>query len=318
MAVEVTEKWSGTVLTRTTDGWTARRAFQVSGTSSQLEAQNAIPVTVGSSHPDNAFLRCNSVEADDNQVLRTVTCEYSTAPFAIFDPDPLNQPTQWRWQPGTETSPIDRDIYGNTIRNSAGVTFDPPVNRFTGTLHLQAVRNEPFYDVQKALLYQNKLNSDTFSITGAGIVQPGQVLCLSIDCASSISSDAPFVTVVYNFELRGPDFDGEDSDAGFKARILDQGDKCWYKPGEVLAGLPTMGNIVNVRGELVGSVPLDGTGKPINTNLKVGEDDKLSPETSARPLPSEAQVVTVGSGDTRSVYLYYTIYRSIAFSGLNL
>ncbi len=153
-------------------------------------------------------------------------------PLVAFDLG-LNQPIRWKWENGQQTVPIDRDIAGNPIVNSAGTPY-PPQSRLEGTLRLRVTRNEPYYDVQKALLPKDRFNSDQITIPGAGTLQPGQMFCTGIDCVNETDINSLYATLAYNFELVAPEYDAEgnilDANFGPKIKLLDQGDKGWYAP----------------------------------------------------------------------------------------
>jgi hypothetical protein len=218
---------------------------------------------------------------------------------------PLEVQPRIRWEIGSTSEPIDRDIDGNPIVNSAGDPFQSTPSRDYTTIFLTYSRNEPFFSVQTALTYGNKVNSERIYIAGAGWVEEGQMRCLSIQPTSDYEAGATFVNVSYKFELRAD---------GFKTRILDQGLRAWFtNPATSAAALE---HIVTAKKQPISQpVRLDGTGRPLDTTLKVGDGVNVY-STVARTTPAGAELETATGGD--AVFLKYSIYDSANFLDLNL
>lgn len=217
--------------------------------------------------------------------------------------DPLDESPTLHWQIGSTSEPIDSDIQGNPLINSVGDLFEGLTDEFT-TLYLTYKRNESVYDIQKALYYGNKTNSDQFSITttnGQLLVNVGQALCRSIT-AEEYATDAPHVPVSYNFEFR------ED---GFDRRFLDQGLNGLYND----SGTTRIERFSNGKGKLVVKpVQLNG-GLPIkqgDVSFKIGETNQTP---IAGKLPTGAEAVR-GTGN--SIFLKFRRKKYVAFSGLNI
>lgn len=320
MAAVVTEAWTGSQLTLAFQlaQWQALRIFQVSGATSKTDAINALQsssfaVQVGSAHPDNNLLICNQIACDDSLVLRKVTATYTVTANANINP--LFAKPRLRWKTGVRMERSDYDYYGNAKLNSAGVPFDPPSQRPRGMQFLTVVRTEPFFDVQRSVSLQNTTNSAAITIPGAGVIQPGQMFCHSMECPQDIYQGIPYCDINYNFELRGGNLVGTSSEYdGFFDSQLDQGDSGWYSGTSSDRGI-----ICNSTGVETGNVLLDGTGKPLDSSLKIlskRDGSVASPIANPTALPTNVSVVTMPV--TGAKRLLYRDFGTYDFNALNL
>ncbi len=320
MVIRVCEYWSKSQLTRASldGGWSATRVFGVVGSSSQTQAMdacgNSLPggvngASIGSQHPQNARLICTSLSSDDGVGLRMVTATYAIPETGIFDPDPLKARTRWRWKPGNESRPRDTDKYGNPKVNSARTAFRVnPVK--VATLHVQAIRNEPFYDVVKAIAIQNTTSSLSWNIPLAGETEPGQVFCECMECLTDVYEEQPFATVAYNFEIqRGRKIEGTDEYDAFFDAYLDVGSQGWASSSsnDVVSG-----RIVTAKGDDADEVLLDGLGRPVDSSLRILLDPKTNqvavPETCPTDIPDNVLVVALENGSKQILFRDYDVY----------
>lgn len=308
MTLEATERWSDRRLTLAGVNSTAERAWDVIGATTEIEATTASGIPeINDSHPQYSLLKVRDlpVEVAGFNFYR-VRASYGVPPGGSWsaDDNPLATPPDIMWEQGLATEPVDRDIDNNPILTSIGVAPDQlPQSEFV-TLHLTITRNESAYDVQQAMAYANRVNSNAFSIVGAGTVQPGQVLCKTIRPASSYKQNAPYIPIAYTFELRGDTAGGEN--VGFRAKILDQGIRVNTDDGPV--------EVFDAKGERITSpILLDGTGKSLNTTYKAGSAGAAQ---TARATPTGALLVSAPAAS--AYFLYYKIKKSIDFSGLAL
>jgi hypothetical protein len=266
-----------------------------------INALTAMGVAKGATHPESARLICDTIDGEGGPNTYAITADYLIPDTGQFDPDPLKAKTRWRWQPASDSLLIDRDFYNNPIGNSAGVPFDQPSQSFEGSLGLVAIRNEPFYDVAKAMTVMNTTNSKPFTVSNgqgplgggggvAGTVGIGQAFCVLVDSQTDIYNGVPYATVSYNFRFkRGRKIDGlvnglEEYDSFWDVK-LDQGDSGWFYNSHTSKA--TRGLICNERGLLVGTVKLNGNGQPLDPTLKIlASVDPTAP--LATPLPGPA------------------------------
>ena len=309
MSILVTESWSATSSGKTATGWNAKRVFQVSGVTSAQDAEAEIRVIapVNSTHPSNGLLLCAGYQTtgEGPQCWKT-TVTYAWTPSGAFDDpaSPLNDPVRFKWKFGSVTLQVDRDYQNNAIVNSAGDPFDSPVTQHFGTLFLTVRRNEPFFNVQTALSYQNYTNSAPFNPFGAGIVAPGQSRCVSVECDDELTTRQLFATVLYTFEFRAD---------GFTARIVDQGMRALFVPN---GGSGTTAGAVydNAGNRLTHPVLLDGKGKPLDSNVYVGIPGGAGVDGTT---PTGATVEAI-AGPPTCTFLHYTTYKQADFNQLGL
>jgi hypothetical protein len=218
--------------------------------------------------------------------------------------DPFNKAPVVHWQIGNTNEPVDSDVDGNPILNSVGDVVEGLTEEFP-TLHVAHTRPVGSYDIQKALAYGNKTNSDSFSIKGPNgpmSVNQGQALCRSIT-AEPYALDAEYVMETTLLEFR------ED---GFKRRLLDQGYHGLYDD----SGTTRIDRFSNGKGELWAlPVRLNG-GKPIkqgSVDFKVGAANK-TPIAGTTPKGAEPDPKSTAEAK----FFLWKRKKSIAFSGLNL
>ena len=324
MAVEVSERWSDEKLHKDFNStqWTAIRTFDVAGvTDAQAAAlasgspYGSIP-RIGEQHPRTSSMAVRSIDPERTGFsLFKVTANYGVGTFDNQE-DPLLKKPHIKWGIGSESLPVDHDADGNPLLNSALDAFDPPLSTEFTTIFLSITRNEPYFDVQKALTYSNRININPFNIKGAGIVAPGQILCRSIQPAGEYIEGTRFVPIVYDFELRsGLKLDSDGLWDGFKYRILDQGLRALYDlkkgPGRIYdpdqkdhsKGAPT---------PVTSDVRLDGYGGTYSDDYTVTADLLSSVSASAPPTGAIVEL------SDKAVFLKYKRIKTIDFSGLRL
>lgn len=327
MPVEVSERWHDETLHKDADSqqWTAVRAFDVVGVlSTELAGQASGPPyggvpRIGERHPRTPSLAARKVDpVRAGFGLYKVTVNYSIGTFS-GEEDPLKQPPKLKWDIGSESLPVDHDPDGNPILNSALDAFDPPQSREFTTIFLTVTRNEPYFDLTKALNFSNRVNSSAFNIKGAGIVAPGQILCRSIKPNSEYIEGVRFVPICYEFELRpGKMADSDGMWDGFKYRLLDQGVRAFYddkNKGRIYdadqrLAFPQVATTSDIR--------LDGMGGIYKVALFSGPFVLSNGSASAsvsQPGPPKGAIIETTDN---AVFLKYKKFLTIDFSGLNL
>lgn len=222
--------------------------------------------------------------------------------------DPLDQPPIIHWQIGISSEAVDADPDGNPLVNTVGDLFENQTEEFL-SLFLDYTRNESTFDIQKALAFSNKTNSDTLTIRGPNgdmRVDPGQGLCRFIN-AEPYAINAPFVPVKYSFEFR------ED---GFIRRLVDQGlNGIWSDSGTNRIG--QFCNAATPAQIITTPVRLDGSGKP----LKFGDVEIKVIDKSGNPQAPVAGKAPAGATiekKTGATFLNWKRKKTIAFAGLGL
>jgi len=271
MAIEVTRRWSSRGYGLVNGKWQAERFYDVVGTTAEDAALSAVASAVGdynSSHPYRPELLCNSITIAESvgPAHFVVRMGYEVPELGQFPSpdDPLSRPYRYYWQKIVKNIPQERQISesaalnGYAIAVSTGSPVDPKATAEIYTRMLIIRRYEPLYDLSLAQAYENTVNN------AAGVIGPievgiGQMLCHSIEPTGECTAGAPYLEIEYQFEI-------DTSQAHpFQTYIIDQGRDGWYDDG----GTSKRGRF-GIGGEAcVDDVLLDGTGKPLDSSVKV-------------------------------------------------
>jgi hypothetical protein len=332
MSFYCTELWSARALTW---GRSATRAALVVNTTTATAAiQDAIATLsagVGASHPQDGRLYVADqgaigVSNEGGPTTWRVTFNYTRkdgGAGAAGGDELLAKRTRWRWTPGTAGETTDNDLHGNVIANSAGSPFQPKAMREYPTLQLEAYRYVSRFDLPLALRFMGKNNSNGFTIAQFGRVEPGQVRCLFIgptqDFIEVRDGEQPPVEICHRFEIRNAAVSGEFNDPGFKLRVLDKSRGGWalvdgkLTPGEFSTKTPT-GGYVEVGEEIL----LDGTGKPIDPEIRIGTKAATvkTPVSGPTTFYGEDKKIGTDKGPKGATYRIFEVFESIDFSPL--
>jgi len=284
------------------------RGWDVVGTSDGAEAVLASGVArVGQGHPSNTLMTCKSVgvASVEGPTFFVVRATYDMGEYVEFPEDPLNAPLDISWRPIRTPDAIDRDVDGNAITNSARDPYPPGViSRDYVHLGLVIVRNEPFFNIVKTLIFQNKVNNNP-GYLGPIPIAAGECKCITIAPATSYKATARFIPIAYEFEFLG--LAEEYPDNPFQIRIIDQGMRGWSDSS-------TVDELRNDSDEQVTTdVRLNGYGKPLDSVYTVGSALAMPVE-----IGSPAGATVESAPGNRAVFLRYTRYRSANFSLLGL
>lgn len=326
MPALVTLKWSdgGYGTTR------AEAVYQVSGVTTLYDALTApgIPAT-NSSHPQNSKLKAEPPFVRQGFNLFDVQVVWSIPDGGGDHPNPGDNPTaepvQIEWSTGINSEEVGYSIKGDAIVNSAGDPFDPGPTRQVITWYLTISRNEDFYDQAKAFSFQNKINSNEWTVTqpnGKTITfHPGSVMVTSILPTGRYSVNATFVNVAYRFELREyPTWRQNNksvAESPFQLWIRDEGARAWYENAAPPASDLQIGAFVDGNGDpLSRPIRLDGKGKPV-VSIKV-TPSKKDPISRGAPIGQVTVSSPPGGDGTKTYTLIYPNYEGADFSQLGL
>ena len=323
MSVEVSERWSDEKLHKDFNStqWTGVRAFDVAGATSADAAAiangspyGAIP-RIGQQHPRSSSMAVRNVDPERTGFnLYKVTVNYAVGTFDGQE-DPLLQKPKLKWNIGSESSQVDHDADGNPIFNSAFDAFDPPPSAEFTTIFLTITRNEPYFDVTKAITYSNRINSAAFTIKGAGVVDAGQILCRSIQPTQEYIEGARFVPVAYDFELRsGGNKDTDGLWDGFKHRILDQGLRAYYDPTHKTRIYDPGQNTSAGKTPISSDVRLNGSGAVYEPDYFLYANGSVQPGVSIAKSPTGSCIERTDS----AAFMKYKRAKTIDFAGLSL
>lgn len=295
-----TERWSDR---RYQKNKSAAKAFDVIEASNEDEAVNAdgIPQK-GNSHPLDSNLKAEEPEASRegfNYYVVRVTYTRTAGDDGESTPNPLTERPKIQWDFGNSSEPIDRDIDGNAITNSAGDAFDPPNTADFGTYTVTISRNLLTFDPIEAVYYQNSCNKGTQSLLGICSIDEGQGRILYIKPTHEYTTVAQYVNVATVIEVRKD---------GHQIRALDQGQRGNYNDGN--SGI-AIGEIYDADGVQVSSpILLDGYGAPLNTTYKVAKTNT----GATGPIPTGATLEKLNL----AVFLKYKRYGLLPWGPLNL
>lgn len=131
--------------------------------------------TLGSAHPSHVYASCRSLRAEqydpNSKYAWRVTAEYSTPSGATesTSENPLDDIPQVAWTFDAYSAPIDKDMNGNAVRNSAGDRLDPMPEREFHVAKLSVLRNEPTYNPVVAYDLIDSINASTVTLAGYSV-----------------------------------------------------------------------------------------------------------------------------------------------------
>jgi hypothetical protein len=292
MAILVTENWQQ-ARKSLREPWTAYREYTVTGADSEDAALTATGIPQRN-HALSAGsrLRCEGPDIRERSTGRYVVgCNFVIPPTGAFQvtppdaTDPLLDPLVYTCEEMELSEAVDRDLDGRPYLYSNGQPLGGGVQTIS-LLVYQFRKNYPFWNPQWHRDYANSTNSDPVSL--GGIWYPQQHLYVrSVKPVGEIRADATYVPVVWTIvEVPG----GVLGSWPWQARFMDQGESGWWADGET----KRLAKFSNGKGELLGEVVrLDGTGKPRDSSVKVGETNAtpVSPAT----VPSYYQLETANN-----------------------
>jgi hypothetical protein len=296
----ITENWDAFTFQR---GYSARRQFMATGFADAEAARSACPVAVGDELwlDDTLSASEPSISTPKGPQNFVLDVNYGPIGATTVDTSKLNLPPTYQPDLTLVTEPVDRDIHGNPIVNSAMDPFQQNPSKQLVDVHYTYKRWEKSFNGPFALNFMGKVNADQFNMPGFGTVDPGQALCLRIAPASEYDRNTKAVQNVYSFHIR------ED---GFKTRILDKGRRGFYQGGTDTIYTK---NSSGKAGDPVSDDVLLDFGVPFNQDNYVIGKEANAPFRSDE-LPSEVEQ----DREELAIFLRYEIYKKVAFAAMNL
>ena len=321
MSVVATERFTNATGVREISGnWTGVRAWDVIGMTASDpidQAINATGVLVGSPYPNTTSLVCKQIGVTENKLtMMTVVANYGISTIVANDPNPLLRAPVISWKRSRQSLPVDTDINGNPILNSATDAFRSNSSRNFNIKFLTFKRWESSYNQSLADAFDNAVNSDSFTIQGI-TYSPGQAQLVSYVPIEEYQETARFVHVCYELEIRTPSGSGLTAlqqRHPFQRRLMDQGLRGIYQDPNN-SNTKTLGNFF-----LGGSggqqcnrdVLLNGQGVPIDSTIVVTQAGYTA---QTQTLPS---TVLVDSATTGANFLIYFDYAELPFAALGI
>lgn len=243
----VIEDWKKRTASLTTEGKQARRVFDVvfdGSVDPEMAPAWAVDSTgvprLYSSHPANRWLYVVDVTANPDGPLKfEVVVTYGTVrndqQYTYSGGDPLSVPPEVEWLHTNGSGPIDVDINGDPITNSADEPYDPAMMKDHSDLVLRYVRNESFFNYIAAASYINKVNDDIFLDFERGVVR-----CTVLSARKMHVAGFTYWRVTYEFQIRFDGWHMRQRDAGYRevtatgyAEITDDNDNKVTLPVEL-------------------------------------------------------------------------------------
>jgi hypothetical protein len=323
MPAQCSEDWNGRGLNQAANGqWQATRIWQVIDAANEADALAAAPFpgsdlipALNASHPQNARLIVTNRNpvTDGGPTTWKVTVSYSIVAITGGggDGDPLNTTPIVSWGMGEITLAVDRDVDNKAIINSAGDAFDPPLQRTFKTLRLRIVKWFPIFDLALSDTFTNTVNSNNFQ-TGNLAITVGQCLCTGILPAEDYPITSTAIPIGFDFEIIRGLYNNQFPVKPYSTYVKDQGRRGWYTPAG--GSTPTLGDFHYADGERVDQdVPLDGTGKPIDTTIRVTKS-LIAPANN--PTPTTNTLAPFSTAAAK--WFEFKLIREANFSGLPL
>lgn len=216
MSIEwVHQKTGGQLKKKRSGEVTARKIFEVKTTSATLDTPEtvkdavdpatalAVPQIGAQFSATYSGVTCVDVDVqqhDQEPLIYTVVCEYSTAEVVDPEESPLDEPMKVAWSSDVSVEPIYQDRFGQPIENSARSHFDPQPEDDIYDLRISGSLNVASYDPAVAEAALGTVNEDAFTIDGKTIL-PKKALLTKYD-RSEIQTKNGIDYYVLSFELR--------------------------------------------------------------------------------------------------------------------
>lgn len=243
--------------------WTYRVIFDAipSDPADALTANDgvtAIPA-VGDYYPGSLTIRCKKVgeatQDSNSRLVFTIPVEFtddteSTDFESLLVENPIDRPPDIQFGFITYTVPVESDINGEPIRNSAGDEFVPGLEETEHRMTCTISRNLATWDGSSRYDYMDTLNSGAITIAGVA-VGAKQALIKDISATAQNENGVAFVreTIVIEFN------------DDYTRHVLDQG---MYSFDGYEAGVGDVKERIKLNGEDVTEPQLlDGAGKKL-------------------------------------------------------
>lgn len=269
-------------------------------------AENAVGVAINSGHPEDSTRKLRKLATsavDESHTLWLVKGDYSSVqPQQDFVVDPLTKDPVISGDFDTYRVPMYTDKDGNAIANSAGQTFDPPIDDdiFDFALNYERPESLTTFTAAKCIQYLNAVASDSFY--GA---KPGEAKIVGIRYQLVRESGIRYYMVSYRIAFRQNFVDGTGTErSGWTKLVLDEGLAC-------LSTAPAE-NIEDFFEARTTAIVDVSTGKPVNRPVKL--DGTGSPiKYGTAPTPTYPFVI---SPDKASVFRHIPPRKVLAFAPL--
>lgn len=169
------------------------------------DGSTSIP-ELGDAYPDNSSAFCSKVvpqQQENSRLYWIVTVTYET-PQSQDDTggggggDPTTFDDRIAWGSRTIQVPVEVDVNGLPIINSAGDKFDPPPTKDKYLLEVSISTNQSSYTGIESKNYMGKINDANVAFTG-WTAAAGTLLCASIEAQNKYKNNYEYYEVTYVF-----------------------------------------------------------------------------------------------------------------------
>ncbi len=214
----------------------------------------------------------------------------------------------------------ESDAYRKRKINSAGDTYPPELATYV-RYRMTGRRYERFWNDTKDRKYGNKTNSNAMRLFTRTIL-PYECLCKGISPVGEFEDDPDYMLIEYAFEIATDERVSESGPTAgisgfpFDAHYVDQGSRGWISSTE-------RGRFcrVNSDGEFVDyadDVILDGTGKPLDSAIKIVDFERVLTPSAPVANPTASQHLGGGgataAGNVQSPFSTATIPQWLYFN----
>lgn len=262
------------------------------------------------SDPLSFLQKATPTRVPGKPTLWKVVANWGPATSQKSDGSPTDNPEEYRDEWDISTTSVSRpveeahlrvnalpdravDSFGPVI-NSAGVRFDPPLERDTSLLQIRITKHKATFPVAH-LAYQDAVNSDAFTLSTSGFSLSVPLYAAKLGFSGSLQfqNQTSYWKVVYELLI--------DFQFGWRANVLDRGLEAAAKEGyenghggtflaaDLDAGKPKLRRILDVQ-----------DGNPITTPVRLDGNGK------------------VADPEGLDVYITYSIYQEKPFAALGL
>ena len=197
------------------------------GQSNTYNGQRMLPLPYVDAHPTLPAFICKNLSITQDKsspLIWEATATYSSRPVSNLDlqvqeaPDPILRPAEISWATVSYQKACLKDINGKPIVNSAGDTFDPPVE-FTLNRYCATVTKNLLVVPGWLLDYESAVNSDAYVIDGLSV--PAEKSRISGLTISALKREK--IAAGIEFFYRTVSFRIEFAREGWKLKVLDMG-----------------------------------------------------------------------------------------------
>lgn len=131
----------------------------------------------GTAHPEDSGAKVKTIDAevDNDDGLKWLVSVTWQSPTLEIETSPILEPPEISYGFAQFSRVADKDIDDNPIVNSAGETFDPPLEQDDSRAVVLIKRNEASFYFARAIAYQDAVNTDAYSGAEPGTLKIARI-----------------------------------------------------------------------------------------------------------------------------------------------